>query len=141
MVITQRSQPCFTHLGRLWACCAVLGLCALFAAHPSLAQSASPRLSIVSPSDEETVHSNTGQIAVVVSLGGATLRGDQAIRILLDGEPAAEPARSTEVTIETLVRGPHSLEAQIVDRAGTVLSSSEPVNFYLWRASVNLPNR
>ena len=97
------------------------------------------RLAITSPASEETVHNNDGDVRVEVVVLPDLAPG-QRIALLLDGEVVA---RQTSGTFEltALDRGAHTLQAQIVDRAGTVLATSDPVTFYMWRASALLPNR
>jgi hypothetical protein len=96
-------------------------------------------LAIASPASEETVRSNDGDVRVEIVVI-PDLEPGQRIALLLDGEVVArQPSGSFELT--ALDRGAHTLQAQLVDRAGTVLAASDPVTFYMWRASALFPNR
>ena len=96
-------------------------------------------LAIASPASEETVHNNDGDVHVEVIVLPDLAPG-QRIALLLDGEVVArQTSGSFELT--ALDRGAHTLQAQLVDRVGTVLAASDPVTFYMWRASALFPNR
>jgi len=96
-------------------------------------------LSIVAPTQNETVHDNRGDVAVVVSVSPKLRAGDR-VAVLLDGERVASAAGDT-IALSGVDRGTHTLRAQIVSPNGTVLSASDPVAFYMWQASRLFPNR
>lgn len=97
---------------------------------------------ILSPKSGETIHDNTGKVAVVVGLGeGAVLEKGQRVHILLDGAPAVRDRARRNFVLRDVVRGEHSLQALLVDAKGNTLASSTPVTFYMWQASRLFPGR
>ena len=121
----------------------LLCLCAMvFMVGPSIAQDAALGVSIVSPRNEETIHDNTGRVAVAVAIrNGDSLAAGGAIRVLLDGKPFGPDARASSFALEGLERGEHRLQVQLMNAAGTVIATSEVVTFYMWQASALFPSR
>lgn len=93
-------------------------------------------LVITQPAAEETIHDNTGTLAVELTLSPALqIEQGHRIKLLLDG--ATMPVTGTaSLTLVEIDRGAHTLQAAVEDQSGTVLIMSEPVKFYMWRASV-----
>ncbi|HEY7741952.1 MAG TPA: hypothetical protein VIA19_02810 [Burkholderiales bacterium] len=118
-------------------------LCAAaFTADPSIAQDTGLGVSIVSPRNEETIHDNTGRVAVTVAIrNGDALAAGGAIRVLLDGKPFGPDARASSFALEGLERGEHRLQVQLTNAAGAVIATSEVVTFYMWQASALFPSR
>lgn len=118
-------------------------LCAVaFTANPAIAQDNGLGVSIVSPRNEETIHDNTGRVAVTVAIrNGDSLAAGGAIRVLLDGKPFGPDARASSFALEGLERGEHRLQVQLTNAAGTVIATSEVVTFYMWQASAQFPSR
>jgi hypothetical protein len=118
-------------------------LCAVaFTADPSIAQDTGIGVSIVSPRNEETIHDNTGRVAVTIAIrNGNTLAAGGAIRVLLDGKPFGPDARTSSFALEGLERGEHRLQVQLTNAAGAVIATSEVVTFYMWQASALFPSR
>jgi hypothetical protein len=95
-------------------------------------------IAIISPRHDETVHDNSGNVTVTVR---ASLTGRQRIRLLLDGAAADTDTDSTAIALEGIERGEHKLEALVVDEKGSVLATSRPITFHMWRASSQFPTR
>lgn len=98
-------------------------------------------LRIISPENEETVRSSTGQFDVRVELSPAlrTMRGDA---IILRFNGTAVPRKFRNVFLEVIPEDWESepaavneprIQAAVVDRDGKVLIESEPVQFFLRR--------
>jgi len=106
------------------------------------AQQPGVAVKISSPQNEETIHDNTGRVPVTVAItGGEPLGAGGSIRALLDGKPFGPAARAASFVLEGIERGEHLLRVQVLDSAGTVIATSEPVKFYMWQASVLFPSR
>ena len=92
-------------------------------------------LVITQPATEETIHDNTGALIVELALTPA-LQTEQGhrIKLLLDGT-AMPVTGTTSLTLVEIDRGTHTLQATVEDQSGEILIVSEPVNFYMWRAS------
>ena len=113
------------------------------------AQAASPQpyqsLEISVPAAGGTVHSNTGQIPLQVTIDPAlrTAQGD-AIVVTLDGTALAKmhstvqfEISSAEWQVAAKDDVEHQLQVSVVDRSGKVLLTSATLNFYVHRATEN----
>ncbi len=109
---------------------------------PASAQQASPALpaiTITAPANEGTVHSNTGEVSVAVTVA-PRLEPGQTIVITLDDREVARGARR-RVRLSGVDRGTHLLQARLLDAQGNVLAESDAVTFHLWHASRLFPER
>jgi len=97
-------------------------------------------LSILSPTDDETVRENAGNVTVVATID-PDLRPGHRVEVLLDGQIVAS-GTSTTVSLTALDRGTHALMVRIIDDAGETLLSSPTSTFHLLRyAPLLAPNR
>ena len=101
------------------------------------------QVSLLAPVDQDTIHDNSGNLAVAVKVDPPIDPKDgTSIRILLDGKPAARDSSGMSFTLTGVERGEHSLQALLIDRQGHTLSVSKTVDFTMWQASVNaLPRK
>lgn len=94
-------------------------------------------ISVAYPENEKGIRHNGGNVPFRVALepeGAALPRGHQ-VEIVLDGE-ARGRAASTEVTVSTVERGPHTVRARVIDNAGQTRYESDSVKFYLLRKAL-----
>lgn len=113
---------------------------ALVATASALAQSAAPRtIAIKSPLEDETIHSNTGDVPVEVTVA-PRLAPKEAILIKLDDREAARGAGS-RLQLTGIERGTHRLQAVVVDAQGKPVAQSRIVTFHVWQASRLFPAR
>jgi len=96
------------------------------------------QVSVVAPLPDATVRSNTQQVMVQVAVEPG-LRPGHMLAVILDGKPVGEPTPATQIELQGVVRGQHSIRVEIVDASGEILKTSEPVSFYLRQASVLAP--
>ncbi|MFN7085705.1 MAG: hypothetical protein ACK4N4_03650 [Burkholderiales bacterium] len=96
---------------------------------------------IVSPRAEETIHDNTGNVTVTVTVRNGGAAQDAPLRVLLDGQPYGPLQHARSFTLAGVERGEHTLQVQLTDAAGEVVASSDAVKFYLWQASRLFPGR
>ncbi|RPI45793.1 MAG: hypothetical protein EHM59_09180 [Betaproteobacteria bacterium] len=93
-------------------------------------------ISIVAPTDEETVHDNSGTVNVRIAVEPALQRGrGDRVRLSLDGSPLAT-LESDTFTLTDVDRGAHVLSAAVIDAEGREIVVSPGVTFHMWRASV-----
>ena len=114
------------------------------------AQPAAPgytAISILSPQDEDTLHTNTGEFQVILSLTPALISGN-AISVSLDGKqlPTLRYSLQFNITSDEWQRAAadnvlHQLQVAVVDDSGNTLISANPVRFYVHRAFVRQPQR
>ncbi len=89
---------------------------------------------IVSPTNDEAIRSNSGDITIQISSSPA-LQGGHLYVVVVDGAKTQESAASS-VTLTNLNRGSHTALIQIQDEKEQTLATSAPVTFHLLRASV-----
>jgi hypothetical protein len=88
-------------------------------------------LRVLQPATDATVHSNSGNVDVVVTgaLPGTVLRP------LLDGRPAGGSHNSPTFELHGVQRGAHTLVIVAVDGRGHEVGRTAPVQFHVWHAS------
>jgi hypothetical protein len=89
-------------------------------------------ISIVSPENNQVVRSNEGSMDVSVELRPGLQPGHK-IRIYLDRTQAAEDLDTTQITLQNMDRGTHSLEVSVIDEQNNELKRSNAVNFHMLR--------
>lgn len=109
------------------------------AAAPAAAQAASYRRVEITgvPDQDATLRANAGTFSVGVSLEPGLQDGD-LLQLLLDGQPVSPPGRQTQFHFESLDRGSHSLQAEIL-RDGEPLQRSASVTFTVQRVHIGSP--
>ena len=95
-------------------------------------------LRVVVPDNDETVRSNEGEVRVSIELQPGLAQGHK-VRIYLDGNKASGELPSTQVTLQNVERGTHSLAVAVVDATGRELIRSPVSNFHLRRLAVLKP--
>jgi len=86
---------------------------------------------VVSPAIDETVHSNTGSIRVIVEDVPRGLK----LQPVLDGEVMSEPVADSVFYLRGVTRGTHKLTVKLLDAGGREVSRTSPVTFHVWHAS------
>ncbi|MGH8502974.1 MAG: DUF4124 domain-containing protein [Gammaproteobacteria bacterium] len=91
--------------------------------------------SIVQPQGQSAVRANNGDLTVVLNVQPALwIAAGHKIQLYLDGQPAAQGAQ-TSFQLRNLDRGAHHIRAEILDRNGRPLISTDTVGFTLLRHS------
>jgi hypothetical protein len=88
---------------------------------------------ITSPADEAPVRSNNGDVTITAAAEPQPARQDR-YELILDGRAVAR-GQSGSFSLEALDRGEHTVRVRIVGPDGGIHGASEPVTFYLMRAS------
>ena len=100
------------------------------------------QVAILAPVQQDTIHDNSGNMAVKVKVEPPIdPRKGTSIRILLDGKPAAPDSPGMSFALTGVERGEHWLQALLIDAQGQTLSVSDTIHFTMWQASVNAPPR
>ena len=98
------------------------------------------KLAIITPSQDETVRDNTGNINVRVAIKpNLNKAAGHRLQYFLDGQKEGEPSSSDQAVYTNVDRGAHTVEVAVVDTAGKVLQRSPGSRFYLHRQSTNFP--
>ena len=97
-------------------------------------------LEIESPAQEEVLWNIEGQLRVSLRVSPALQPGHD-LRLYLDGQPQEVPSGSTELQLKDVFRGVHTLKAEVLNEAGTVLISSPTRTFVVRQTSIANPAR
>ena len=95
-------------------------------------------LRVVVPENDESVRSNEGQVRVSIELQPGLAEGHK-IRLYLDGSKASGELPTTQVTLQNVERGTHSLAVAVVDATDRELIRSPATTFHLKRLAVLKP--
>ena len=92
--------------------------------------------SITSPTSDQGVRANDGNVTIDLSLQPA-LQSGHMIFLNVDGEDGESTNSSSGLMIElnNLSRGQHTVMATVVDEEGTALIKTEPVSFQVLRVA------
>jgi hypothetical protein len=94
--------------------------------------------SIQEPKSGAVIRNNLGIVDVSVTLKPALKdKSKHRIQYILDKELYGPAMDKTTIRISNLVRGKHTLSANLVDEKNTVLASTGTVTFHIRRQSVN----
>ncbi|ABO25425.1 conserved hypothetical protein [Shewanella loihica PV-4] len=94
------------------------------------------KLSISSPSEEETLRDNNGNITVIGSIT-PDLAAGHVLVLLMDGKVVSTPQASPVFTLENVDRGEHKFEIKALAQNGKQLASTPPRTVFLHRATIN----
>ena len=95
-------------------------------------------LTISSPRAEETLWNIEGVLNVTLNLQPALQEGHR-IRVFFDGTPRFVTQMS--FAIDEVYRGTHNIQAEIVDKSGTMMIRSTPNRFYVQQTTIAGPRR
>ena len=95
-------------------------------------------LTIVAPTDDQSIRSNNGNVAFTASLSPSQLIEGQRISWSLDGQEIPK-FNGLVAKMKNVDRGTHELQVNIVDDKGGIIASSETITFHLLRVSVRPP--
>ena len=93
--------------------------------------------SVASPSDDQPIRDNAGNVSVELMLSPGLRSGD-TIDIMVDGQILAK-GTSTVTTLTNLDRGTHTVQAAIRDGNGKVVAETDSVTFHLLRRRLGFP--
>ncbi|MES9944878.1 MAG: DUF4124 domain-containing protein [Candidatus Thiodiazotropha sp.] len=92
--------------------------------------------SIVKPSDNETIRNEEGTVPVGISLEPNLAEG-HVIHLFVDGTKLDSDIKQTQLILQQLNRGTHSLQAKIINSEGESLKESNSITFHLRQPAVN----
>lgn len=93
------------------------------------------RFAVVSPSNNETIHDNEGNVKVSLEIQPALEKG-QKFRLFLDGSPVSGELPTPQITLQNVDRGTHTISAAILDQGGIELGRTGEVYFHLRKTSL-----
>ena len=92
-------------------------------------------LRVLVPEPDATVRSSAGELIVSVTSEPGLQRGHR-YRLLLDGEPTAEPGPSPVFPLSNVDRGSHNLSVEILDEQGRTVERTANQPFHMLRISL-----
>ncbi|CAI8730403.1 Penicillin-binding protein [Pseudomonas sp. IT-196MI5] len=92
-------------------------------------------LRILAPEPDATVRSNTGEVTVSATNEPALHPGHR-YRLLLDGQPTAEPGLGPVFALSNIDRGSHTLSVEILDEQGRIVERTASQPFHMQRTSL-----
>lgn len=93
------------------------------------------QVEISQPANNATIRDNTGSVYVSGRIKPIFKQGLK-IQLLLDNQPYETPQTHSMFVLRNIERGEHQLKMDLIDDKGKVIASSEPITFYMHRASV-----
>ncbi|KAB0493774.1 DUF4124 domain-containing protein [Pseudomonas vancouverensis] len=90
---------------------------------------------ILIPEPDATIRNNAGELIVSVT-NEPDLQPGHRYRLLLDGEPTAEPGLSPVFPLTDIDRGSHTLSVEILDEQGRIVERTASQPFHMQRTSL-----
>lgn len=97
-------------------------------------------LRILVPEPDATLHSNAGEV-IVSATNEPALQPGHRYRLLLDGQPTAEPGPSPVFPLSNIDRGSHTLSVEILDEQGRIVERTASQPFHMQRTSLTQKRR
>ena len=97
-------------------------------------QSGAESIAIISPQNDEAIRENAGNVSISVAV--EPVLGDEIVAIYLDGNEVSR-GQATNVYLQNIDRGTHTVTAEVISAAGDIVTSASPVTFHLLRYSSN----
>ncbi|MGH8373932.1 MAG: DUF4124 domain-containing protein [Pseudomonas sp.] len=92
-------------------------------------------LRILIPEPDATIRSNTGEV-IVSATNEPALQPGHRYRLLLDGQPTAEPGLSPVFALSNIDRGSHTLSVEILDEQGRIVERTASQPDHMHRTSL-----
>ncbi|MGH8603337.1 MAG: DUF4124 domain-containing protein [Gammaproteobacteria bacterium] len=98
-------------------------------------------VAITRPENDQGIRSNNGDVSVSVAVL-PELHTDLGHRlgVLLDGALIGEPSKSTEIQLNNIERGSHTVQAVVFEAGGNAVAESPPITIHLHRQSLQRPD-
>ncbi|VVP37602.1 DUF4124 domain-containing protein [Pseudomonas fluorescens] len=93
-------------------------------------------LRILVPEPDATVRSTAGEIIVSITSEPGLQKGHR-YRLLLDGQPTAEPGISPVFPLSNIDRGTHQLSVEVLDEQGRTVERTANQPFHMLRMSLS----
>ncbi|WP_223452964.1 MULTISPECIES: DUF4124 domain-containing protein [unclassified Pseudomonas] len=92
-------------------------------------------LRVLVPEPDATIRSSAGELIVSITSEPGLQRGHR-YRLLLDGQPTAEPGPSPVFALSNIDRGSHNLSVEILDEHGRIAERTANQPFHMLRISL-----
>ena len=92
------------------------------------------KIEILKPSQEETIRDNSGSVYISGAIKPSFKRGLSVV-LKLNDKKIKGPQKSAVFILRNVDRGEHKVQLEVWNEKGKVIAVSDPVTFYLHRAS------
>jgi len=92
-------------------------------------------LRVLVPEPDATIRSSAGELIASITSEPRLQRGHR-YRLLLDGQPTAEPGPSPVFALSNIDRGSHNLSVEILDEHGRIVERTANQPFHMLRISL-----
>ncbi|MHC8322842.1 DUF4124 domain-containing protein [Pseudomonas sp. GB2N2] len=92
-------------------------------------------LRVLVPEPDATIRSSAGELIVSITSEPGLQRGHR-YRLLLDGQPTAEPGPSPVFALSNIDRGSHNLSIEILDEQSRIVERTANQPFHMLRISL-----
>ena len=92
-------------------------------------------LRVLVPEPDATIRSSAGELIVSITSEPGLQQGHR-YRLLLDGQPTAEPGPSPVFALSNIDRGSHNLSIEILDDQGRIVERTANQPFHMLRISL-----
>jgi hypothetical protein len=93
-------------------------------------------VSISSPTPDQQIRSNDGLLTVSISVTPSlNVAGGDQIELYFDGRSQGKQ-QSTQFNLSEVYRGQHRVQAKVINKSGTVLEISNPIQFVIHKYSI-----
>ena len=98
-----------------------------------------PTISIVSPSNGDSIRSNPGEFTIMVQ---KEVPDDNSYltQVLINNQPYLEPFEGTVLQVKNMDRGIIKIKVQLQSSLGNVLATSKEIIVYMHKATINRAN-
>lgn len=93
-------------------------------------------LRILTPEPDATIRANDRQLIVAVTSEPSLAHG-HLYRLILNGEPIAQPSRSPVFPLQNIDRGTHQLAVEIIDQHGSIVERTPAQPFHLRQTTLS----
>ena len=95
------------------------------------------KISIAQPEDQTTIRNTQGYVSIIVELKPKLKAGDR-VQVIIDGSAVGEPQASTVFALQDLLRGSHTIAAQVIDSNGKVIATSDSITIFMMPPRVGM---
>ncbi|MEW8625886.1 MAG: DUF4124 domain-containing protein [Candidatus Thiodiazotropha sp.] len=91
---------------------------------------------IVQPSNDETIRNAENSVSIGLSISPPLFEG-HTIQLYVDGNKLDSEIKTTQLVLQQLSRGTHTIKAEIIDAEGKMVKQTGSTTFHLRQAAVN----
>ncbi len=93
-------------------------------------------ISVVSPRNQSTIRNGTGELMVNLEVSPKLTKGE-TVQLLFDSKSNIPPQKVLTFKLKNVYRGSHTLSANVLDKSGKVIASSDTITIYMQRPIVH----